>query len=363
MSFCVFAYMIIEGGKVVATQQPKEKSHSPDEAYKELEDEEFQKKVQRYSEQFDRVRKEMGKLVIGQNEVINSLIEVLLANGHVLVEGIPGVGKTLVIRTLAKITGCQFSRIQFTPDLLPTDIVGITTYEEGKGFFTVKGPVFSNFVLADEINRSPPKVQSALLESMQERQATIGKETFQLPSPFFVMATQNPLEQLGTYKLPEAQIDRFLYKVIIGYPAFDEEIKILNNNITIHDFNEFDVQPVLSAIDIIEAQKFVKQVYLSPKIERYIVRIVEATRNPAKYAVTTGKYVGYGGSPRSSIALYIASKAHALVEGRGHVLPDDVKHVAYNVLRHRILLNFEGEAEEITTERVIREILDKVPII
>ncbi|MBR9703313.1 MoxR family ATPase, partial [Candidatus Woesearchaeota archaeon] len=290
-------------------------------------------------------------------------IEALLANGHVLVEGIPGVGKTLLIRTLSKITGCQFSRIQFTPDLLPTDIVGITTYEEGKGFFTVKGPVFGNFILADEINRSPPKVQSALLESMQERQATIGKETFQLPSPFFVMATQNPLEQLGTYKLPEAQIDRFLYKVLMTYPTFEEEVKILNTNITIHDFSEFDIQPVLSSVDIIDAQKFVKNIFLSPKIERYIVRITEASRNPKKYGVESGKYVAYGGSPRSSIALYIASKAHALLNGRGYVLPDDVKAIAYNVLRHRILLNFEGEAEEIPTEKIIREILDRVPII
>lgn len=362
--------MIIEGGKVISKDESRKDARfesrldvSDTETFRELQDDEFQKKITYYSDQFARVRREMGKLVIGQDEVINSLIEVLLANGHVLVEGIPGVGKTLVIRTLAKITGCHFSRIQFTPDLLPTDIVGITTYEEGKGFFTVKGPVFSNFVLADEINRSPPKVQSALLESMQERQATIGKETFQLPSPFFVMATQNPLEQLGTYKLPEAQIDRFLYKILIGYPSFEEEIRILSNNITIHDFNEFDVQPVLSAIDIMDAQKFVKKVYLSPKIERYIVRIVEATRNPFKYGMETGKYIGYGGSPRSSISLYIASKAHALIMGRGFVLPDDVKHVAYHVLRHRILLNFEGEAEEISTEKVIKELLQKVPII
>ena len=184
-----------------------------------------------------------------------------------------------------------------------------------------------------------------------------------MPSPFFVMATQNPLEQLGTYKLPEAQIDRFLYKVLMTYPRFEDEIKILNTNITIHDFTEFDIQPVLSAIDIIDAQKFVKKIYLSPKIERYIVRITEATRNPQKYGVETGKYVAFGGSPRSSIALYISSKAHALLQGRGYVLPDDVKAVSYNVLRHRILLNFEGEAEEVPTEKVIREILDKVPII
>ncbi len=356
--------MIVDGKKVVeATPKKLASENSQNDDYRKLQDESFQKRIVYYAEKFARVRKEMGKLVIGQNEVINSLIEVLLANGHVLVEGIPGVGKTLVIRTLAKITGCHFSRIQFTPDLLPTDIVGITTYEEGKGFFTVKGPVFSNFVLADEINRSPPKVQSSLLESMQERQATIGKETFQLPSPFFVMATQNPLEQLGTYKLPEAQIDRFLYKILIVYPSFDEEIQILNTNITIHNFSDYEVEPVLSPIDILDAQKFVKEIYLSPKIERYIVRLVEATRNPSKYGIEKGKYIGFGGSPRSSIALYIASKAHALVEGRGYVIPDDVKKVTRNVLRHRIILNFEGEAEEISTESIITELLGKVPII
>jgi MoxR-like ATPase len=333
-----------------------------DEGFKELQDETFQRKVTFYVEQFERVRKEIRKIVVGQDEVVGALLEALIANGHVLVEGIPGVGKTLTIRTLAKITGCQFSRIQFTPDLLPTDIVGITTYEEGKGFFTVKGPVFSNFVLADEINRSPPKVQSALLESMQEHQATIGKETFQLPAPFFVMATQNPVEQLGTYKLPEAQVDRFLYKILISYPTFEDEVKILNQNITTHEFSDYELTPMLSQVDILDAQKFVKKIYTNPKIERYIIRIVEATRDPVKYNLIHGKYISFGASPRAGISLHIASKAHALMRGRGYVTPDDVKDVAYNVLRHRVMLNFEGEAEEIKTEAVIKEILDKVPI-
>lgn len=333
-----------------------------DEAFKQLQTEEFQKRIQFFQNQFSEVRKEIRKMVVGQEAVVDALIEALIANGHVLVEGIPGVGKTLLIRTLAKVTGCQFSRIQFTPDLLPTDIVGITTYEEGKGFFTVKGPIFSNFVLADEINRSPPKVQSALLESMQEHQATIGKETFQLPSPFFVMATQNPVEQLGTYKLPEAQVDRFLFKILISYPTFEDEIKILGQNITTHEFTEFELRPVLSQMDILDAQRFVKRIYVTPKLERYIVRIVEATRDPKKYNIERGKYILYGASPRSSIALYIASKAHALLQGRGYVLPDDVKTVAYNVLRHRVALNFEGEAEEVKAEQVIKEILEKVPI-
>lgn len=334
-----------------------------DESFRQLQDEEFQRKIKFFQQQFDGVQKEMRKVVVGQDAAVEALIEALIANGHVLVEGIPGVGKTLIIRTLAKVTGCQFSRIQFTPDLLPTDIVGITTYEEGKGFFTVKGPVFSNFVLADEINRSPPKVQSALLESMQEHQATIGKETFQLPSPFFVMATQNPVEQLGTYKLPEAQVDRFLYKILIGYPAFDEEVKILNSNTTTREFSEFQLVPVLSQMDILDAQRFVKKIYVNPKLERYIVRIVDATRDPKRYNLERGKYLLYGASPRSSIALYIASKAHALLRGRGYVIPDDIREVAYGVLRHRILLNFEGEAEEIKTEMVIREILEKVPVL
>jgi MoxR-like ATPase len=334
-----------------------------DDAYRVLQSDEFQAKIKFYGKQFQRIKEEMRKIIVGQEEVVDSLIEALLANGHVLVEGIPGVGKTLIVRTLAKITGCQFSRIQFTPDLLPTDIVGITTYEEGKGFFTVKGPIFSNFVLADEINRSPPKVQSALLESMQERQATIGKETFQLPAPFFVMATQNPIEQLGTYKLPEAQVDRFLFKILMTYPTPEQEIQILKKNITIHDFADFDLEPVLNATDILDSQRFVKQVYLNKKIEQYLVRIVEATRDPKKYNIETGKFIGYGGSPRSSIAMYIAAKAHALVNGRGYVTPQDVKDVAYNVLRHRILLNFEGEAEEIKPEQVIKEILAKVPVL
>lgn len=334
-----------------------------DEQFKMLQDEPFQRKITFYTTQFDRVRTEMKKLVVGQDKVVDALLEALIANGHVLVEGIPGVGKTLVIRTLAKITGCQFSRIQFTPDLLPTDIVGITTYEEGKGFFTVKGPIFSNFVLADEINRSPPKVQSALLESMQEHQATIGKETFQLPSPFFVMATQNPVEQLGTYKLPEAQVDRFLFKILISYPNMDDELKILNQNISIHEFADYDLSPVLSQMDIMDAQKFVRRIYTNPKIERYIIRIVDATRHPEKYGLTMGKYIGYGGSPRAGISLHIAAKAHALLRGRGYVIPDDVKEVAYNVLRHRILLNFEGEAEEIKPDAIVKEILEKVPIL
>lgn len=326
-------------------------------------DPELQEKIKFYQVRFSEIRAEIGKVVIGQREMIDGLIEALISNGHTLVEGIPGIGKTLLVKTLAKITGCAFSRIQFTPDLLPTDIVGLTTYEEGRGFFTVKGPIFANFILADEINRSPPKVQSALLESMQERQATIGKETFKLPSPFFVMATQNPIEQLGTYKLPEAQVDRFLYKLIMSYPTPEEEIKVLKTNITLFNFDDFDLKRVLTPDDITRVQDFVKEIYLDKKIESYIINIVDATRKPAKYDIKLGKYIEVGGSPRSSIALYIAAKAHALLKGRSHVVANDIKDVAYNCLRHRILLNFEGEAEGIKPEAIIKEILEKVPII
>ncbi|MFH0869851.1 MAG: MoxR family ATPase [archaeon] len=333
------------------------------EEYEEVRDPEFEARIKAYQHKFDEIRAEVAKAVVGQHAVVDGLIEALISNGHTLVEGIPGIGKTLLVKTLARITGCAFSRIQFTPDLLPTDIVGITTYEEGRGFFTVKGPIFANFVLADEINRSPPKVQSALLESMQERQATIGKETFKLPMPFFVMATQNPIENLGTYKLPEAQVDRFLYKVVMVYPEPEDEIKILRTNMTLNNFDDYDLRRVLTPDDIFRAQEFVKKIYIDKKIESYIIDVVEATRKPAKYDIKLGKYIDVGGSPRASIALYISSKAHALIKGRSYVVANDVKEVAHNCLRHRILLNFEGEAEGVKTDAIIKEILDKVPII
>jgi len=326
-------------------------------------DEVLTKQVAAYQQNFADVRKELSKVFIGQDEMVSSLIEGLLCNGHILIEGIPGVGKTLLIRTLAQITGCSFSRIQFTPDLLPTDILGITTYEEGKGFYTVKGPVFANFVLGDEINRSPPKVQSALLEAMQERQVTIGKETFKLPFPFFVMATQNPLEQLGTYKLPEAQLDRFLYKVLMAYPTNQEEIKILTTNMTLKNFDEYDVQAVLSPEEIVIAQDLTKKIRTDTKIQEYIIRIVDATRNPDKYKLEKGKFVGVGASPRASIALFIASKARALITNNIQVMPDHVKAVARNILRHRIIVNFEGQAENIEPDDVIDELLEKVKIL
>jgi MoxR-like ATPase len=323
----------------------------------------FAQTVQSYQLQFTKVRQELDKVIVGQRYIIDTLIEALVANGHVLVEGLPGIAKTLTVRSLARVTGCEFKRIQFTPDLLPTDIVGITAYEEGKGFYTVKGPIFSHFVLADEINRAPPKVQSALLESMQEKQVTIGNQTFPLPQPFFVMATQNPVENLGTYPLPEAQVDRFLYKIIMGYLEPEEEIQIMHKNMTLRKFEDFNLQPVLTPELILQVQQDVKDIYLDPKVEKYIVRIIDATRHPDKYKIDSGKYIAYGGSPRSTISLFIAAKAHALVAGRAYVTPQDIKNKAKDVLRHRLILNYEGQAEGITSDAIIDEVLQKVPVV
>ena len=349
--------------KAVVDSNEKEYVTAKEKEYKVAHSDQFKHILKNYKSLFARLRAEVGKIVVGQQQIINSLVEALLCDGHVLVEGIPGIAKTLIIRTLSKVSGSKFSRIQFTPDLLPTDILGITTYEEGKGFYTVKGPVFANFVLADEINRAPPKVQSSLLESMQERQVTIGKESFKLPTPFFVMATQNPLESLGTYKLPEAQIDRFLFKLMITYPTQEDEVFILHKNMTLRRFQEYDLKPVMSSDIIIQAQQDVKKTYMDPKIENYIVRVVNATRKPKEYGVDLGKFIDYGASPRSSIALYIASKAHAFLQGKNYVTPMDVKDVAPAVLRHRIILNYEGQAEEISQEEIVKEILKKVPIV
>jgi MoxR-like ATPase len=322
----------------------------------------FEYILKSYRKQFADIKSEMAKVIVGQEHIIDSLIEALLCNGHVLVEGVPGIAKTLTVRALSMITGGQFSRIQFTPDLLPSDIIGITTYEEGRGFYSVKGPIFANFLLADEINRAPPKVQSALLEAMQEKQVTIGKESFPLPNPFFVMATQNPIESLGTYKLPEAQIDRFMFKIEMKYPSMEDELKILHTNSTLRRFEDFDLNPIMSPEAILKAQSDVKKIYLDKKVEKYIVSLVDASRNPEKYKLASGKYIEYGTSPRSSIALFIASKAHALVKGRAYVTPMDVKDVAHNVLRHRIILNYEGQAEDVSTDDIIDELLKKVPI-
>ena len=310
----------------------------------------------------DATRKEIANLIVGQERVIDGLLRALLANGHVLVEGIPGIAKTVLIRALAQSTGCKCKRIQFTPDLLLTDIVGITSYEEQKGFFVIKGPIFSNFVLADEINRAPPKVQSALLEAMQEKQATIGKETFTMEDPFFVLATQNPIETLGTYTLPEAQLDRFLFKLLMDYPSKEEEKIILEKNITIKAFDDFKIAPVLTPKKIIDMQQLTKNIGHTERIKEYIVNIVSYTRNVKKDLIKMGKYIELGSSPRASISLFIAAKADALLKGDSYIKPQHVKDVAYDVLRHRIILNYTGQAEGIKVEDIISEILSKVPI-
>jgi MoxR-like ATPase len=283
----------------------------------------------------------------------------VLCDGHVLVEGVPGVAKTLIIKCIATVFGCDMQRIQFTVDLLPTDITGIMSYTPKKGFEVVKGPIFANFVLADEINRSPPKTQSALLEAMQEKEVTISRDTYPLPLPFFVMATENPLENSGVYNLPEAQVDRFLFKLIMGYPTSEEEKSVLTQNTTISKFESYDLKAVLTPERIIGLQEQVKEIFTSEAIKNYIIQIVAKTRDEK---ADFGKYVSYGASPRASIALYISSKAEALMNGRDHVVPKDVQVVAYPILRHRIILNYEAEAEQITTDKVIKNILSTVSV-
>lgn len=303
----------------------------------------------------------MDQTIVGQKHLVESLLIALLSNGHVLLEGVPGLAKTLAIKTLAQLIDAKYSRIQFTPDLLPADVLGTMVYSvKNEQFQVKKGPVFANFVLADEINRAPAKVQSALLEAMQERQVTIGDNTFPLDEPFLVMATQNPIEQEGTYPLPEAQVDRFLMKVVIGYPSKEEEKIIIRQNIA---GTRTTVQPLLKPEEVIEAQKVVEQIYVDEKIERYIVDIVFATRFPADYGLgdLTG-IISFGASPRASISLARAARAYAFLHQRGYVIPEDVIAVSHDVLRHRIGVTYEAEANNITTDEIITEILDKVQV-
>lgn len=322
---------------------------------------ELNERIQRESAFVDIITMEMKKVIVGQKSLVENLLIGLLANGHILLEGVPGLAKTLAINTLASIVDAKFSRIQFTPDLLPADLLGTLIYSQRTETFQVKkGPVFANFILADEINRSPAKVQSALLEAMQERQVTIGDQTFALPEPFLVMATQNPIEQEGTYPLPEAQVDRFMLKVVVSYPKKEEEREIIRMNNT----GEFPkAGRSLKPEDIIKARAVVREVYMDEKIERYIVDIVYATRTPQDYKL--GKLSGmiaYGASPRASISLSMAAKAYAFIKRRGYVIPEDVRAVAYEVLRHRIGLTYEAEAENITSEHIITEILNAVEV-
>ena len=322
---------------------------------------ELNDRIQQESAFVDLISLEMGKVIVGQKHLVENLLIGLLANGHILLEGVPGLAKTLAISTLAEAVNAKFSRIQFTPDLLPADVTGTLIYSQKKEAFEVhKGPVFANFVLADEINRAPAKVQSALLEAMQERQVTIGEETYPLPSPFLVMATQNPIEQEGTYPLPEAQTDRFMLKVVVGYPGKEEERQIVRMS----NSGEFpQPSPVVSPEDIIRARDIVREVYMDEKIERYIVDIVYATRTPEEYGLKNLKdLISYGGSPRASISLSAAAKAYAFIKRRGYVIPEDVRAVCPEVLRHRIGLTYEAEAENVTTEEIISQVINAVVV-
>ena len=303
----------------------------------------------------------MDQVIVGQKHLIESLLIGLLSDGHVLLEGVPGLAKTLAIKTLASLIDAKYSRIQFTPDLLPADVIGTMIYSQKDEKFVVnKGPVFANFVLADEINRAPAKVQSALLEAMQERQVTLGKETFALPEPFLVLATQNPIEQEGTYPLPEAQVDRFMLKVVIDYPKHEEEKLIIRQNIS---GEKTEVKPILKADDILEARKIVRQVYIDEKIERYIVDIVFATRFPEKYNLKELKdLIAFGGSPRASINLALAARTYAFIKRRGYVIPEDVRAVAHDVLRHRIGLTYEAEASNVSSDEIVSKILNRVEV-
>ena len=322
---------------------------------------ELNDRIQRESSFVDILTMEMNKVIVGQKHLVENLLIGLLANGHILLEGVPGLAKTLAINTLASAVDARFSRIQFTPDLLPADVIGTMIYSQKNEQFQIrKGPVFANFVLADEINRSPAKVQSALLEAMQERQVTIGDQTFKLPEPFLVMATQNPIEQEGTYPLPEAQVDRFMLKVVVTYPKKEEEKLIIRMN----NSGEFPkASPVMKPEDIVRARSVVRDVYMDEKIERYIVDIVYATRTPDDYGLgKLSSLISYGASPRASISLSMASKAYAFIKRRGYVIPEDVRAVCNEVLRHRIGLTYEAEAENVTTENIISEIINAVEV-
>jgi MoxR-like ATPase len=317
-------------------------------------------RAQEYVREIDRVKQEIGTVIIGQEDTIDKTLIAFFSGGHVLIEGVPGIAKTLLISTLSHCLGCSFGRIQFTPDLLPSDILGTHIFNQSQGnFSTIKGPVFHNIILADEINRAPPKVQSALLEAMQEQQVTLQGETFTLERPFFVLATQNPIESEGTYPLPEAQMDRFMFKIQMTYPTTDEEVRILDR------FTEGEPgqpQVILSSPKILELQAFVRSVYADRKVKRYAAEMVDATRHPALYGLDLGPYLSCGASPRASLYLILGAKTRALMSGRGFVLPEDVKAVAYETLRHRILLSYEAEAEGITSRKIIDSVLRTVKV-
>jgi len=322
---------------------------------------ELNDEVQRAATWVGTLRKEIGHVIVGQEHLVDRLLVGLLANGHVLLEGVPGLAKTMSVRTLAAAIQAQFHRIQFTPDLLPADIIGTLIYNPQDGtYHATKGPVFANLVLADEINRAPAKVQSALLEAMQERQVTLGGQTMPLPSPFLVLATENPIDQEGTYPLPEAQVDRFMFKVLIGYPSFEEERKILDR--MAFTAPEMKIQPVIALEEIVRTRKLVDQVHVDEKVRDYIVHIVFATRNPEKYKLDLKHLIQFGTSPRATIYLTVAAKAWALLQGRTYVTPEDIKSIGPDVLRHRIILSYEAEAQAVTTDDIIKRIFNTIPV-
>ncbi len=321
----------------------------------------IKEQVLKYSDQLDQVRSEVRKVLVGQDVMLSRLLIALMTGGHVLLEGVPGLAKTTAIKALARAIHCKFNRIQFTPDLLPADLIGTLIYNPREGSFsTKKGPIFANLILADEINRAPSKVQSALLEAMQERQVTIGDQSYVLEEPFLVLATQNPIEQEGTYPLPEAQVDRFMLKVVVGYPSKAEERKVVDS---VLDEIQREIKPVLEPGQLADIKRTVASIYMDDKVKDYVLDVVSATRHPEAYKLPELKsLIEYGASPRASINLCVAARAHAFLSGRGYVTPQDVKEIAYDVLRHRVILTYEAEAEEKTPEDVVRKVLETVPV-
>ncbi|QGA80125.1 AAA family ATPase [Candidatus Nanohalobium constans] len=331
--------------------------------YDDLSESEMEEKAEHFKEIMHRMESEIQKGYIGQEEVINKILLTVAAGGNILLEGVPGLGKSLLVEQLGRVVeNTEFNRIQFTPDKLPSDIVGVEAYNDDKGFYVEKGPIFANFILADEINRAPPKVQSAMLEAMQEHKVSIGDETFHLPEPFFTMATQNPVEQGGTYPLPEAQIDRFLFKIYLDYPKKKNEQKIIDMNANIMDDDDFDVSAVVSREEVKNLQAFSKQVVVRPEIKEYIVDLVDASRNPADYGMEYADYIEWGCTPRASINLALAGRAQALYQGRHYVTPEDIRDIIEEVFVHRIMLNYEGEAQGIEVEDIIENIVNRVPV-
>jgi MoxR-like ATPase len=331
--------------------------------YDNLSESEMEDKAEHFQEVIQRMESEIQKGYIGQEDVINRILLTVAAGGNILLEGVPGLGKSLLVEQLGRVVeNTEFNRIQFTPDKLPSDIVGVEAYNDDKGFYVEKGPIFANFILADEINRAPPKVQSAMLEAMQEHKVSIGEETFHLPEPFFTMATQNPVEQGGTYPLPEAQIDRFLFKIYLDYPKKKNEQKIIDMNANILDDEDFDVQAVVTREEVNNLQAFSKQVTVRPEIKEYIVDLVDASRNPGDYDMEYADYIEWGCTPRASINLALAGRAQALYKGRHYVTPEDIRDIIEEVFIHRIMLNYEGEAQGIEVEDIIENIVNRVPV-